>query len=130
MLRKISATVVGVLAAFSCVLLVETIGHSIWPISLDDGKKMDLAALPVGALIFVLAGWVLAVFVGVALAAAIAKGQSPWPPRITSVLFLGACAFNLTAIAHPTWFLWLAALAMPITLVVAFTVIKRRDNAA
>lgn len=130
MLRKISATVVGILVAFSCVLLVETIGHTIWPVGLDVGKKIDLATLPMGALISVLAGWVVAVFVGVIVTAAIIKGQSPWPPRITAVLFLAACGFNLAAIAHPAWFLASAAIAIPITLVAAFTIAKRWDIGA
>lgn len=123
--RKIGAGVAGILIAFVLVALIETLGHMLWPLGIENEQKIDLANVAVGAMASVLVAWVFALFAGVLVAARIVKGQSMWPPSIVAVLFLASCAFNVAAIAHPLWFLIAAGVAIPATLMAAFAVSKR-----
>lgn len=108
MLRRILAIILGGAAAFGIVALVETMGHSVYP--LPDGFDFTNPAqvaeyikqAPMGALLFVIGAWVLAVVIGGIIAAFVAR-------KLMFVFIIGglvlvAALVNLFMIPHPTWF--------------------------
>ena len=60
--------------------------------------------LPVGALLFVLAGWIVGAFAGGLVAAWIARSRAVLAAAIVGALVLAATVANLAMIPHPTWF--------------------------
>ena len=108
--RNIAAGVVGVVIAFTLVLVVEKIGHMVYPVpdGLDftDAEAMSayVATLPVGALLFVGAAWMIGAAGGTCAACAIGTAS---PLRFAIVIgglvFIAAC-YNLFIIPHPIWF--------------------------
>ena len=63
-----------------------------------------LAAAPVGALVIMLAGYLLATFDGVFVACLIGRTQPFIYALIIGMLMLAATASNLIMLQHPTWF--------------------------
>lgn len=99
----------GVLVAFGAVAAIEAIGHSVYPVpivlDLSNAEQMRdyIASLPVGALLFPLAAWVVAAFTGGLIAALIARTR-PWLfSGIVGAFVLAATLVNLVAIPHPGW---------------------------
>ncbi len=116
MLRNVVAIVVGVVTAFVTVMLVDKIGHMVYPApaGLDftnpDAARPYLATLPLGAFLFVLASSVVAAFDGTLVACLIGTVK----PRVFGIV-VGGFVFaksvaNFIAIPHPLW-LALATLA-------------------
>lgn len=108
MIRRILAVLLGGAVAFGVVLLVETMGHSIYP--LPDGIDLTnpsevaeyIKQAPTGMFFFVLAAWVLAALIGGMIAAWIARKVIF--AVVIGVLVLIATGVNLFMIPHPTWF--------------------------
>ena len=116
MVKKISAAVLGVIAAFSIVLAVEALGHIVYPVP-PDLDLNDLVAfgnyvqsLPVGALLFPAGAWVLATLGGGFLACFIAKDRPFVYSGIVGGFIFVATVANLMMIPHPMW-LSISALA-------------------
>ncbi len=114
--RQILAVIVGLLASFMVVAIVEWVGHRMYPVpegfdfTGDEAVIREfIANLPVGALLMVLLAWTLGVGVGCSAARLIVgMGSSRWPCRIVGTLFLLLTLTNLWMIPHPTWFGMLA----------------------
>lgn len=113
MVKKIIGAVAGVFTAFILVMLVEGIGHLIWPPPVNV-NTMDTEALaklmkemPIGALISVLVAWVVGAFGGGIVAGWL--GRAAWPGFVSGGLLLAAAIVNLLMLPHPTWF-WPGAL--------------------
>jgi len=110
MQRKILAVVAGTLAAVILIIAIESLGHAVYPVP-DDIDFTDRAAvraytdsLPLGALLFVMAAWLLATFGGGVLASAIARKRPLVYCAITGGLVLVGTIMNLLSIPHPLWF--------------------------
>ena len=92
------------------IALVEAIGHAIYepPADLDvrDRESMQgsVSGLPVGALLFVLAAWLVGTFFGGWVAAYVAKERPLVYAAIIGGFVLVGVAMNLTMIPHPVWF--------------------------
>jgi hypothetical protein len=109
-LRLTLAVVAGAVVAFSTVALIESIGHRVYPMpaGLDWSKPEQVRAyvdgLPLGALLFVLGGWIVAALVGGLVAAWIARARAVLAAAIVGAVVLAATVANLAMIPHPTWF--------------------------
>lgn len=105
--------IAGMVAASLVVLVIEMLSSTLYPVPRGDAAAMReaIATLPAGAFAFVLAAWTAGAFLGVWLATRIAR--SAVAGLIVALLFLGACAANLVALPHPSWF-WAAAIILVI----------------
>lgn len=108
MLRAGLGLIAGAVAAFLCVMVLETAGHMAFPPpeGLDISDPEQLATLmdeiPLGAKIAVLAAWAIATFVGGVVAAKVAR-RGVWPAWAIAGFMLLMIAINLAMIPHPAW---------------------------
>jgi hypothetical protein len=104
------ATLCGLFTAFVVVLLVESIGHLIWPPPEGlaqlprEEQLIAMAKLPTGALVSVLVAWCAGLLGGGSVARLLSHG-SRLPPAIVAGLLLAASAAMVVTIPHPGWFL-------------------------
>lgn len=118
--RNIGAGVAGVVIAVLAVWLVQMIGHAVYPppagLDVNDMEAMKdyVAALPLGALLFVIASYFVGTLAGTCAACAIGTML----PRVFAILvgclMLIATAMNVAMIPHPTWFIVVAIAAIAI----------------
>lgn len=118
--RNIGAGVAGVVIAVLAVWLVQMIGHAVYPppagLDVNDLEAMKdyVAALPLGALLFVIASYFVGTLAGTCAACAIGTML----PRVFAILvgclMLIATAMNVAMIPHPTWFIVVAVAAIAI----------------
>jgi glycerol-3-phosphate acyltransferase PlsY len=108
--RKILGVVLGIVAAFAVVMLIEVIGHSIWQppkgVNFKDTAQVAsmMNAMPAMAFHWLLLGWALALVVGTFVARWISKSSATWAWALVAALFLAATFANLFMIPHPQWF--------------------------
>jgi hypothetical protein len=113
-MRAVLGTIVGVVAAFVCMMIAEGINHALYPIpsGVDPRDtaaiKRLVATLPPGAFVMVLAGWLIGTLLGTYLAAKI--GRSRVPAYIVGVILLCLGIVNSIIIPQPLWFDALACL--------------------
>lgn len=118
--KNIGAGLAGVLIAMLSVWLVQKLGHAVYPppsdLDLNDLEAMKayVAALPIGALLFVIASY----FVGTTIGTCVACAIGTMLPRIFALLIgclmLIATTMNVMMIPHPTWFIVAAVVAIVI----------------
>ena len=118
--RGVGATVAGVLVAGLTIAGVEWLGHRLYPppagLQANDLEALaaHVAAMPIGALLFVLLAWLLGVFIGGLVAASLAgRRHRLYAGVVVAVILLGAIA-NFAMIAHPAWVMALSVLALPL----------------
>ena len=110
MIRMILGTVVGVTVAFVTVLVMQKIGHLVFPPPADfdvndtEALRTYVDSMPVGAFAFVLASYVIGTFDGVFIACLIARMKYHVFGVIVGGLMLVATIANLILIPHPHWF--------------------------
>lgn len=104
MLRSVLAVVFGVLLGSVIILVVETLGHAMFPPppDLDPGSPQSLREIPLGALCAIVAAWFAGAFGGGAAASLIAKRWAPaaWVVAAAILLLAGAAMAQLP---HPFW---------------------------
>ncbi len=107
-MKKLWGVLVGLVAAVVVVLSVEMLSHMIYPppANIDPDDYEAMAALvekaPLGALIIVIIGHLIGVFVGIVISLKITKDKSA--AYIVIGLFLILTVMNLYMIKHPIWF--------------------------
>ena len=110
MLRKISAVLLGVVAAFCTVMLVEWLSHQVYPLppGLDfkdpEQVRQFTSTLPLGAFLLILLGWLLGTISGGLAACFVAREKPVVFASIIGAVMLAATVANLIMIPHPTWF--------------------------
>jgi hypothetical protein len=118
--RVIAAGVCGVVSAFIVVAVVEGIGHAVYaPATLPDlsvpgAMEAFIAAMPLGAFLFVLAAYVLATIAGALVAVAIARRYAMPFALVVGGLILAASVMNFVVLPHPTWFVVATLVGVPI----------------
>ncbi|MBE5315312.1 MAG: hypothetical protein H4O13_07915 [Xanthomonadales bacterium] len=134
--RGIGATVAGVLAAGLTIAGVEWLGHRLYPppvgLQANDLQALaaHVAAMPIGALLFVLLAWLLGVFLGGLVAAFLAgRRHRLYAGVVVAVILLGAIA-NFAMIPHPAWFMALTVLVLPLAGFAAAGLATARSTAA
>lgn len=107
-MRLVLAILAGIVVAFICVLVLETIGHLIYPPPADmdlsdpEALKTLMSDIPLGAKVAVLIAWFVATIVGGLVAARIAR-RGAWPAWCIAGFMGLMIAINLIWIPHPTW---------------------------
>lgn len=119
-LRSIAAVVAGFVAASIVMMIVEGLnGHVLYP-ELGEAAAggMDrealrelIAAAPTGALLVVIAGWILGSLAGGWVAARIAARETVRHALVLGVLLTLAGIANNLMIPPPLWF-WIAGLVL------------------
>lgn len=131
--RKILGTFAGLIAAVMMVLIVQAVGHRIWPLpqGVDFTDVEQVAALvrgmPAGALLWVAFSYFAATLVGGYVALKIARDAwaSTWPAVAVEGVLLAFGVMNLMALPHPAWF-WVTALAsFPLGALVAIRLARK-----
>ena len=124
-MRKFLGGIVGFVAAFSVIALVQSVGHMIYPTP-DDLDPSDaeafaeyIAALPFGAFLPVLASYLLGTAAGVFAGAWIAGGSGMGFAIAIGGLVLVLTIVNLFMIPHPIWFSAVAVIGIPAAAYVA-----------
>jgi energy-converting hydrogenase Eha subunit B len=110
MIGRIAAVAFGVLIAVALIIVVQMIGHAIYPpptgISGNDPDALAamVAEAPAGALLFVILSYVFGVFGGGMLAALVARQTPLMYASIVGAFVLAGTIMNLYSITHPLWF--------------------------
>lgn len=115
--RSIVAVASGCVLAGFVVFAIELLGHWCFPppANVDLSDAAALAAImdqiPLGAMLFVLAGWSLAMFVGAAVAAWVSLQYPLIHGLVPAGVMLSVGVATMLAIPHPLWF-WIAVLML------------------
>lgn len=110
LIRNILAVLAGLTVGVALIMLVQTIGHSIYPatgtVDMNDEEAMRafVAALPAGALWFVIASYFFGSMGGAAVAAAISRNSKMRLALLIGFVLLLSGLANLVMIPHPFWF--------------------------
>jgi len=121
MLKNVLAVVLGAVVAVILIMIVETIGHSVYPppqnLDFSDMNSMTdyIDTLPIGALLFVLGAWMTGTLGGGLLACFIAKDRPSVYAAIVGGMILLATLFTLIRIPHPLWFSITSIMAIALT---------------
>ena len=119
--RTILGAVAGLVVAVVTIMLVEFAGHQVYPPpeGLNPMVTEDMAIimqlLPFGAMLFVVAAWVIGAFEGGFVAALIARKGHPRAAAIVPALMVmaGVVAMIIQMPAHPKW-MSVAGMLLPI----------------
>ncbi len=110
MLRKVLGALAGIDTEVLTVMLMEWLSHTIYqlPAGLDvtdtEALSTYIAAAPLGALLLVLFGYLIATFGGTFVACLIGRAPPYIYALLIAVLMLAGTASNLIIIPHPPWF--------------------------
>jgi hypothetical protein len=123
-LRRIGGVVAGLAIGVILIMIVEDIGVRVYPppagIDIHDTKAMQkmMASMPIGAFLFVLAGFLIATTAASFVASRIARRSAAG--IVVGALFLVAGIANLLMVPHPIWF-WIACIVVFIAATIAGT---------
>ena len=121
MLKKIAAVVLGIVVAGGLVAVVESIGHTVYPVppTVDFEDPVQLrnyvATLPPGAFLFVLTAWLAGTFGGGLVASYVSKEKPFFYATIVGAFVLVATVWNLIMIPHPLWVSITAVIGIAVT---------------
>lgn len=107
--KNILAGIVGVVLAGSIVMVVEMIGHTVYPPPPDldiydiEAFKSYVATLPAMAMVFPIVGWTIGTLGGVIVACKIGNAKPLTFASVVGGLILAGTAYNLVTIPHPLW---------------------------
>ena len=110
MVRNVAAALAGIVTAFVMIMLIEKLGHIIYPpptdLDFSDPEVMRpyIATLPFLALLFPMIAWVIATFAGTVLASKIGTANPLAFAAVVGGLVLAGTIANLIMIKHPLWF--------------------------
>lgn len=110
MFRDILAAIVGIVIAIAIVFLSDQLSSMLYPVpaELDSGNLQALgehiATLPPAAYLMVIAGRVIATFVGAVVACRIGLAQSWVHATVVGSFVFAATTAVVIAIPHPHWF--------------------------
>lgn len=110
MVRNVAAALAGIVTAFVMIMLIENLGHIIYPppadLDVSDPEVMRpyIATLPFLALLFPMIAWVIATFAGTVLACKIGTANPLAFAAVVGGLVLAGTIANLIMIQHPLWY--------------------------
>jgi len=123
MIKRILAVVLGLVAAVVTIMIVEGIGHSIYPMEAVDmndlnAMKAFMANIPTGAIVLVLVGWIVGAFAGGLVASLVEKTTAFRNSIVIGVVLLILSIINLITIPSPIW-MWIGAIVLIIPFAIA-----------
>ena len=134
MIRSILGVVAGIAVAVLTVMVVQALGHALYPypadVDLNDPEQIArvFPTIPLAAKLFVVAAWFGGALAGAAVAKAIAgRDWAAW--TIAVLIAIGALA-NIFVIPHPVWMQVAAVVAPLLGGLIANHLVRRRDHAA
>jgi len=136
MVRNVAAALAGIVTAFVMIMLIEKLGHIIYPppadldVSNPDVMRPYIATLPFLALLFPMIAWVVATFAGTVLACKIGTANPLAFAAVVGGLVLAGTIANLIMIKHPLWFSLVSLVAVAASAWVAARVSSGPDNPA
>ena len=104
--RSILAVIAGVVCAVLTVGMIESIGHFVYPpppgvdISDPDQLRTIMERLPTGALLFVMAAWIVGALVGGLVAAKLARSHAMRAALAVGTMMIVLVAINLVGDQH------------------------------
>lgn len=110
MTRNVFAVIFGIVTAVILIMIVETVGHSVYPppgnVDFTDMQAMAeyIDTLPLGALLFVMLAWVTGTIGGGLVACFIARNRAMVYASVVGGMVLFATLYTLITIPHPLWF--------------------------
>jgi len=106
-MRKFLGVVVGIVVAMLTITLVEFVGHAVYPpppgldLTTPEAMATYVTALPVGAMLFIVAAWFLGALVGGWTALRISGwAVATW---IVAAVIAAGGIYNATQIPAPLW---------------------------
>jgi hypothetical protein len=108
-IRVTLGIIIGTLVAFGLVAVIEAMGHKVYPVPPDvdisnlDQVKAYAATLPAGALVLVVAGWIIGTLGGGLAGSLVARHRAVFISRFVGALMMCATILNLVLIPHPAW---------------------------
>lgn len=117
--RTILGGLAGIIAAFAVIAIVQLVGHELIPppTGMDpadpDSIKAAMAALPVGAFLFVLLSYFAGAFTGTFVATWLGGARALTNAVVVGGLVFAATVANLLMIPHPLWFMVVALAGIP-----------------
>ena len=118
-MRKLFAAIAGIIAAALVVGVIETLGHMMFPpppdVDLSDPDQLAtlIDRLPLAALVFVVAAWLVGSFAGGVVATMIARRETIVPAMAVAAMMLFGALYSLLTIPHPLW-MAIAGIALPL----------------
>ncbi len=120
MLRTILGIFIGLVCGVLVIVGWESFTHKLYPppqgINFADKEAVRamMAQMPLLAFVLILVGYVLAAFVGGAVATVIDKSKKILPALIVAGLLMLANAANLIMLPHPVWFIVASMMVYPL----------------
>ncbi|MEM1176481.1 MAG: hypothetical protein AAGI27_16935, partial [Pseudomonadota bacterium] len=118
MRRNALAYLLGIAAAILTIMLVEALGHVVFPVEADidfedsEGLANYMATLPLGAVLFVALAWALGVVAGIAVALRIGDLKPVYFSSVITSFVLAGAVSQMILIPHPTWFVPVALIGI------------------
>ena len=118
MIRNVAAALAGIVTAFVMIMLIEKLGHFIYPpppdldFSNPEAIRPYMATLPFLALMFPMLAWITGTFAGSLVACSIATARPMAFAIIVGGLVFAGTVSNLIVIPHPLWFSVLSLLGI------------------
>ena len=131
-IRYTLATIAGVVIALVLISAFEAAGHALFagPADTDMSTPAAVAAymqkVPVGALVIVLAGWIVGTFAGVIAACMVARVHPIRFAAVVGGLVFAATVANLMMTPHPLWMTIAAVIGIPLATSLAARVMSAR----
>jgi hypothetical protein len=100
--------VVGVIAGFLTIGVIEAVGHQLYPVATNvdfrdrEAVKAFMASMPFGGLTFVVAAWIAGAYVAAVVGLVIGE-RKRIAGLVPSGLILLATVANLFMLPHPGW---------------------------
>lgn len=116
MLKRIVSIILGLAAAVVVIMIVEAISHILFPVAPIDMNnkeaiKQFMADLPVGAMVMVLAAWIMGSFFGAITSTLINKENGLRNSVTVGIIILVLSVLNLIMLPSPVW-MWVGALTL------------------
>lgn len=133
MLKRIAGMAAGLVAAVATILLVQLLGHTVYPTAEIDLRDHDavaamIAAMPLGAMLFVVFAWFAGALAGGAVAAWISGRR--WTAWAVGAIVALMGIVNILTYPHPAWMQIAAVVAPALGGVVAGHLSRRRHRPA
>ena len=110
MLRTLLGLAAGLAVAIVTVMIVETIGHQLFPPPRGyDMTQASAEALPFSTLVWPVVAWFAGSLAGSARAVYVSR--QAWTGWAVAALVLAGTIFNFSMIAHPLWVMIAGAIA-------------------